>query len=64
MKIRAGGKFQNRKPATAAAKSRGTTNSVGWVEPAIPNKAYNKAPPKQTQMASTLAIPSIPSIKL
>ncbi|MNF95925.1 hypothetical protein D3C84_786960 [compost metagenome] len=64
MKIRAGGKFQNRNPATAAASNIGVTQAVGWAKPAKPNNAYNNAPPRHTQMASTLAMPSMPSIKL
>ncbi|MNG40175.1 hypothetical protein D3C84_1286460 [compost metagenome] len=64
MKIRAGGKFQYRKPATATASNIGMTQAAGGTEPAKPSSAYNKAPPRHTQMASTLAMPSMPSMKL
>src|SRR5258707_776829 len=59
MKIRAGGKFQHKKPPTQAAKRTATAQSpAGWTSHQI------TAPPAATQMASTLAMPSIPSMKL
>ncbi|MCY1434872.1 hypothetical protein D9M71_509480 [compost metagenome] len=59
MKIFAGGKFQNRKPATAMANNNGAQ-----IKSAALLTQYNKQAPRQTQIASTLAIPSIPSMKL
>src|SRR5690554_167815 len=59
IKIRAGGKFQYKNPATAAAKTKGNKAILG-----SPSSRYNKPPAMQVQMASTLAKPSMPSIKL
>ncbi|MNP83391.1 hypothetical protein D3C76_1823210 [compost metagenome] len=59
MKIFAGGKFQTRKPATAMANNNGAQ-----INCAASLTQYNRQAPRQTQIASTLAIPSIPSMKL
>ncbi|MNR34320.1 hypothetical protein D3C85_1520830 [compost metagenome] len=59
MKIFAGGKFQNRNPATAVASTMtGQSNST------CPIRIYTPPIPKQAQMASALASPSMPSMKL
>ena len=59
MNILAGGKFHTRNPSTAPASDRGTSASA-----LAPCNQYNNAPPPQTQIASTLAMPSMPSMKL
>ncbi|MCY1451292.1 hypothetical protein D9M71_681490 [compost metagenome] len=59
MKILAGGKFQNRKPSVAAASNSGSAINCG-----APAKAESSTMPRQAVTASTLAIPSMPSMKL
>ncbi|MNP19747.1 hypothetical protein D3C76_1122900 [compost metagenome] len=59
MNIFAGGKFQYRKPATAAANNKGST-----AVPPSPASQYSQAAPRHAVMASTLAMPSMPSMKL
>ena len=59
MKMRAGGKFQTRKPATQAAKAIATGQSpCGWAS------HQTNAPPSDTEIASRLAMASMPSMKL
>ncbi len=59
MKIFAGGQFQTRKPATQAAK---TSGNVHWGVPVASHQ--HSAPPADTVIASMLAMPSMPSMKL
>ena len=59
MKMRAGGKFQTKKPATQAANATASSQSpVGSVS------HQTSAPPRTTTIASRLAMPSMPSMKL
>jgi hypothetical protein len=59
MKMRAGGRFQARKPALAAASNAGTRAALDPV--AI---SHNTAPARETVTASMPAIASMPSMKL
>src|SRR5262245_5986039 len=60
MKILAGGKFQTRNPSTQESRRTGAADPVS----SGAASQYSSAAPKDTVVASTPAMPSMPSMKL